>query len=485
VSEHHFHSVREMAEALRAGQTTAASLTDEHLARVEALDPQVGSYLAVTPDEARAQAGAADAALAAGKGGPLTGIPVQIKDNMATRGVVTTCGSRMLEGFVPPYDATVVARLREAGAVMLGKGNMDEFAMGSSTETSAFKPTHNPWDLTRVPGGSSGGPAAAVAAGLAPYALGSDTGGSIRQPAAFCGIVGLKPTYGLISRYGLVAFASSLDQIGPMTRTVEDAALVLGAIAGHDARDSTSIPRPAADYTAGLRDGVKGLRIGVVPEYFGEGIAPAVAEATRAAIEQLAALGAQIVEGVSLPTSLTALAAYYVIAPSEASANLARYDGVKYGYSAQDVPDMVGAMAATRDRGFGAEVKRRIMMGTYALSAGYYDAYYKKAQQVRTLIRREFEAAFGRVDLLITPTAPTPAFRIGEVADPVVMHANDICTVPVNIAGIPAISVPCGFVDGLPVGLQLMGPHLSEATLLRAAHAYEQAAGWHQRHPAL
>ncbi len=485
MSEHYFHSVREMAEALRAGQTTAASLTDEHLARVEALDPQVGSYLAVTPDEARAQAGAADAALAAGKGGPLTGIPVQIKDNMATRGVVTTCGSRMLEGFVPPYDATVVARLREAGAVMLGKGNMDEFAMGSSTETSAFKPTHNPWDLTRVPGGSSGGPAAAVAAGLAPYALGSDTGGSIRQPAAFCGIVGLKPTYGLISRYGLVAFASSLDQIGPMTRTVEDAALVLSAIAGHDAHDSTSIPRPAHDYTAGLRDGVQGLRIGVVPEYFGEGIAPAVAEATRVAIERFAALGAEIVEGVSLPTSLTALAAYYVIAPSEASANLARYDGVKYGYSAQDVTDMVGAMAATRDRGFGPEVKRRIMMGTYALSAGYYDAYYKKAQQVRTLIRREFEAAFGRVDLLITPTAPTPAFRIGEVADPVVMHANDICTVPMNIAGIPAISVPCGFVDGLPVGLQLMGPHLSEATLLRAAHAYEQAAGWHLKHPAL
>jgi aspartyl-tRNA(Asn)/glutamyl-tRNA(Gln) amidotransferase subunit A len=485
MSEHHYQSVRQLADALHSGQTTAATLTDEHLARIAALDGRIGSYLAVTPEEARAEATAADAALAAGGAGPLAGVPVQIKDNMATRGVATTCGSRMLEGFVPPYDATVVARLREAGAVMLGKGNMDEFAMGSSNETSAFKPVHNPWDLDRVPGGSSGGPAAAVAAGLAPYALGSDTGGSIRQPAAFCGIVGLKPTYGLVSRYGLVAFGSSLDQIGPMTRTVEDAALVLGAIAGHDPHDSTSIPRPAPDYTAGLRDGVKGMRIGVVPEYFGEGITPAVADATRAAIEQLAALGAQIVEGVSLPTSLTALAAYYIIAPSEASANLARYDGVKYGYSAQDVPDMVGAMAATRDRGFGTEVKRRIMMGTYALSAGYYDAYYKKAQQVRTLIRREFEAAFGQVDLLLTPTAPTPAFRIGEVADPVVMHANDICTVPVNIAGIPAISVPCGFVDGLPVGLQLMGPHLSEPTLLRAAHAYEQAAGWFERHPAL
>ena len=489
----HYSSVQQMSDALRARELSAVELAELHITRIEALDPAIGSYLALTPELALESAAAADERIAAGNAGPLAGVPMQLKDNMATRGVTTTCASQMLEGFVPPYDATVTRSLAEAGAVLLGKGNMDEYAMGSSNETSAYKPVHNPWDLERVPGGSSGGPAAAVAAGLAPYALGSDTGGSIRQPASLCGIVGLKPTYGLVSRYGLIAFASSLDQIGPLTRTVEDAALVMNAIAGHDPADSTSIPGGSVDYTEGLRDGVRGLRIGVVPEYFGEGIDQEVARVTREAIAQLEALGAEVDWDVPLPHSRAALAVYYVLAPSECSANLARYDGVKYGFSDQDAPGMRAALEATREGGFGTEVKRRIMMGTYALSAGYYDAYYKKAQQVRTLIRREFDAAFERVDVLVTPTAPTTAFKLGEIQDPVVMHANDVCTVPANIAGIPGISVPCGFLEGpstgsggvLPVGLQLLGPHLSERTLLRAAHAYEQAAGWHERHPAL
>ena len=482
----HYMSVRRLSDALRAREVSAAELADAHLARIEALDGKLGSYLAVTPERAREQAAAADAVIAAGGGGPLTGVPMQLKDNLATRGVTTTCGSRMLESYVPPYDATVTQRLAEAGSVLLGKGNMDEYAMGSSTETSAFKTARNPWDLDRVPGGSSGGPAAAVAAGLAPYALGSDTGGSIRQPASLCGIVGLKPTYGLVSRYGLIAFASSLDQIGPLTRTVEDAALVMNAIAGHDANDSTSIPRPAVDYTNGLTAGVRGLRIGVVREYFGEGIDPEAARVTREAIAQLEALGAEVDWDVSLPHSGSALAVYYVLAPSECSANLARYDGVKYGYSDASASSMWAALAATREDGFGAEVKRRIMMGTYALSAGYYDAYYKKAQQVRTLIRREFETAFQRFDVLATPTSPTTAFKIGEkLDDPLVMHANDVCTVPANIAGIPGLSMPCGFIEGLPVGLQLLGPHLGEPALLRTAYAYEQATNWHDRQPSL
>ena len=473
-----------MSDALHAKKLSAAELADSHIQRIAEVDPAVGSYLAMAPELARQQAASADARLADGTAGVLTGVPMQLKDNLATRGVTTTCGSLMLEGFVPPYDASVTLALAEAGTVLLGKGNMDEYAMGSSNETSAFKPVHNPWDLDRVPGGSSGGPAAAVAAGLAPFSLGSDTGGSIRQPASLCGIVGLKPTYGLVSRYGLIAFASSLDQIGPLTRTVEDAALVMNAIAGHDPADSTSIPVDRVDYVDGLRGGVKGLRIGVVPEYFGEGIDPEVARTTREAIMQLERLGAEVDWNVPLPNSRAALAVYYVLAPSECSANLARYDGVKYGYSDQDAPSMWAALEATREGGFGTEVKRRIMMGTYALSAGYYDAYYKKAQQVRTLIRQEFDAAFQRVDVLATPTSPTVAFKIGErLADPLVMHASDVCTVPANIAGIPGLSVPCGFVDGLPVGLQLLGPYLSERTLLRAAHAYEQATSWHERHP--
>ena len=481
----HYMSVRQMSDALRARELSAVELADTHLRRIDAVDGSVGSYLALTPDLAREQAAAADAALAKGDCGPLRGVPMQLKDNLATRGVTTTCASRMLEDYVPPYDAAVTGALAGAGAVLLGKGNMDEYAMGSSSETSAFKPVHNPWDTERVPGGSSGGPAAAVAAGLAPYALGSDTGGSIRQPAALCGVVGLKPTYGLVSRYGLIAFASSLDQIGPLTRTVEDAALVLNAIAGHDRRDSTSIGAPTPDYTRGLEDGVRGLRVGVVSELFGEGIDPEVARVTRDAIAQLEALGADVDWDISLPTSRASLAVYYVLAPSECSANLARYDGVKYGYADQGERGLMAALEATRRDGFGAEVKRRILMGTYALSAGYYDAYYKKAQQVRTLIRREFDEAFERLDVLVTPTSPTVAFKLGEIVDPIVMHANDVCTVPANVAGLPGISVPCGFVDDLPVGMQLIGPHLSEATLLRAAHAYEQATPWHDMHPAL
>ena len=485
MADAHYMSVRAMSDALRARELSAVELADTHLRRIDALDGSVGSYLALTPDLAREQAAAADAALAKGDGGPLRGVPMQLKDNLATRGVTTTCASRMLEDYVPPYDAAVTGALADAGAVLLGKGNMDEYAMGSSSETSAFKPVHNPWDTERVPGGSSGGPAAAVAAGLAPYALGSDTGGSIRQPAALCGVVGLKPTYGLVSRYGLIAFASSLDQIGPLTRTVEDAALVLNAIAGYDPRDSTSIEAAVPDYTQGLEDGVRGLRVGVVADLFGEGIDPEVARVTREAVEQLEALGADVDWDVSLPTSRAALAVYYVLAPSECSANLARYDGVKYGYVDGEASGLMAGLEATRRDGFGIEVKRRILMGTYALSAGYYDAYYKKAQQVRTLIRREFDAAFERVDVLVTPTTPTTAFKLGAIVDPVVMHANDVCTIPVNIAGLPGISVPCGLVDGLPVGMQLIGPHLSETTLLRAAHAYEQATPWHDMHPAL
>ena len=481
----HYMTVREMSRALALGETTAVELAQAHLERIAALEPALGSYVTVTTETALQQARQADDRIAAGTASPLTGVPMQLKDNLSTQGIATTCSSKMLEGYVPPYDATVVRRLGEAGAVLLGKGNMDEFAMGSSTENSALKTTANPWDTTRVPGGSSGGPAVAVASGEAAFSLGSDTGGSIRQPAALCGIVGLKPTYGLVSRYGLVAFASSLDQIGPMTRTVEDCALVLNAIAGHDPHDSTSIAFEPPDYTEGLTTGVRGLRIGVASEYFGEGIDPEVERTVREAVAKLQELGATV-EEVSLPHTRAALAVYYIIAPSECSANLARYDGVKYGYSDQETPGMWAALEATRRHGFGPEVKRRILLGTYALSAGYYDAFYLKAQKVRTIIRREFAEAFQRVDLLAAPTSPTVAFGLGErTADPVQMYRSDICTLPVNIAGIPAISIPCGFVEGLPVSLQLMGPHLSEPTLLRAAHAYQQAADWHTRHPAL
>jgi aspartyl-tRNA(Asn)/glutamyl-tRNA(Gln) amidotransferase subunit A len=479
-------TVREAAELLRRREISSRELTRAVLDRIAAVDERVHAFLLVTEEQALAAAEAADARLRAGAATPLTGIPMALKDILCTTGVVTTCGSRMLENFVPIYDATVVRKLAEAGAVMVGKTNMDEFAMGSSTENSAFGPTRNPWDLERVPGGSSGGSAAAVAAGEALFAIGTDTGGSIRQPAALCGITGMKPTYGRVSRYGLVAFASSLDQVGPFTRDVADLALVLNAICGHDPRDSTSAPLPVPDFTQALTGDIAGLRVGVPREYFIEGMQPGVRAAVEQAIGQLAALGATIDWEISLPSTEAALAVYYIIAPSEASANLARYDGVKYGYAYQAGASMWENMERTRQYGFGDEVKRRIMLGTYALSAGYYDAYYKKALQVRTLIRREFDAAFARCDVLVTPTSPTVAFRLGEkTADPVAMYLNDVFTLPVNIAGLPGMSVPCGFVDGLPVGLQFIGKPFDEATLLRVGYAYQQATDWHTRRPPL
>ena len=464
---------------------SAVELTRSCLSRIEQVESRVKAFITVTGDLALAQAEKADRILAAGDGQPLTGIPMQLKDLISTQGIPTTCASRMLENYVPVYDATVAARLKEQGAVLLGKGNMDEFAMGSSCENSAFFPTHNPWDLARAPGGSSGGAAAAVAAGETIFALGSDTGGSIRQPASLCGVVGLKPTYGRVSRYGLIAFASSLDQIGPVAQDVTDCALILNAIAGYDPRDSTSLPAAAADFTAGLTGRLDNLRLGIPEEYFTAGMEPGVRAAVLQAVAELEKLGAAI-EPVSLPTTQHALACYYIIAPSECSANLARYDGVKFGYSYQETADMWQAMEVTRQRGFGPEVKRRIMLGTYALSAGYYDAYYLKAQQVRTLIREDFARVFEQVDALVTPTSPVAAFPLGEkMADPVQMYLIDVCTLPINIAGLPAMSVPCGFADGLPVGMQLIGPPLSEARLLGLAYAYEQATDWHKARPAL
>lgn len=470
---------------LDRGDVSSYELTRAVLDRIREVDGRVNAFVTVTEDEAMAQARSADRRIADGDTGPLTGVPMQIKDNMCTRGVPTTCASHMLQDFIPPYDATVVARLQLEGAVLVGKGNLDEFAMGSSTENSALFPTRNPWDLDRVPGGSSGGPAAAVAADECVFSLGSDTGGSIRQPAALCGVVGLKPTYGLVSRYGLVAFASSLDQIGPITKNVTDSALVLNAIAGHDRNDSTSIRYDPPDYSRALIPDLKGLRIGVPKEYFIEGLEQGVEEAVRTAIGVLEELGAEV-EETSLPNTEHALAVYYIIAPSEASANLARYDGVKYGYSAVETDGMWDALDRTRQDGFGAEVKRRIMLGTYALSAGYYDAYYLKAQKVRTLIAHEFREAFQRFDALVTLTSPSVAFKLGEkTADPVQMYLNDILTMPANIAGIPAISVPGGIAEGLPVGLQFLGRPLGEETLFRVAYAYEQATEWHCMRPDL
>ena len=497
-------TIYEAHRRLARREISSLELTRSCLERIREVEDRVKAFLTITEDLALAHAERADRRIAAGEGGPLTGIPVQIKDLICTRGIRTTCASRMLENFVPVYNATVVDRLFGQGAVLLGKGNMDEFAMGSSCENSAFFPTRNPWVLERVPGGSSGGGAASVAAGEAIYALGSDTGGSVRQPASFCGVVGLKPTYGLVSRYGLIAYASSLDQIGPITRDVTDCALALSGIASYDPRDSTSIPedsrgaptgrgRPYVAALAGdpsssplCKGGLQGsIRLGIPDEYFVPGMQEGVREALMASIKTLEGLGASI-ERVSLPATRYALACYYIIAPSECSANLARYDGVKYGYSFQDTENMWEAMEKTRQYGFGPEVKRRIMLGTYALSSGYYDAYYLKAQQVRTLIRCEFEEAFRGFDALVTPTSPTVAFRLGEkTQDPVQMYLSDIYTVPVNVAGLPAISIPCGLADGLPVGMQLIGPPLSEETLLRIAYAYEQATEWHKARPQL
>jgi aspartyl-tRNA(Asn)/glutamyl-tRNA(Gln) amidotransferase subunit A len=477
-------TIHEARSLLSSGQASSVELTRAYLEKIGRLEPKLMALTTVTAELAMQQAQEADMRIAGGTDGPLTGVPAVIKDVLCTAGVRTTCSSRMLENFVPPYDATVIKKLKQAGMVMLGKSNMDEFAMGSSTENSAFFTTHNPWDNGRVPGGSSGGSAAAVSSGEAVYALGSDTGGSIRQPAGFCSIVGLKPTYGRVSRYGLVAFASSLDQIGPMTRDVEDAALVMNAIAGFDDCDSTSIDCPVPDYTRALTGDIMGMRIGIPKEYFVEGIQPDVDNAVQSAADGLEELGASVDRNVSLPSTPYALSVYYIIAPSEASANLARYDGAKYGYSYAETDDMWEVMEKTRQFGFGAEVKRRIMLGTYALSAGYYDAYYLKAQKVRTLIRLEFDRVFQSYDALVTPTSPTVPFRIGEkTSDPMEMYLSDVCTLPVNIAGIPAVSIPCGFSEGLPVGLQIIGRPFGEETILKIAHAYEQSTDWHSARP--
>jgi aspartyl-tRNA(Asn)/glutamyl-tRNA(Gln) amidotransferase subunit A len=478
-------TAHELGARYRSGTATPSQAVTEYLARIEALDPQVHAFLTVTREDALRRAAEADARFRAGTArGPLDGVPIALKDLLCTRGIVTTCGSKILERFVPPYDATVVARLFAAGAVLLGKLNMDEFAMGSSTENSGFFTTCNPWDLARVPGGSSGGASAAVAADMAPLTLGTDTGGSIRQPAAFSGVLGLKPTYGRVSRYGLIAFASSLDQIGPFARDAEDAALMLGAIAGPDPMDSTAIDVPVPDYRAGLGQGIDGLRLGVPAEYFMDRMDVEVEQAVRAAITALEKLGART-EPVSMPHTEYGLAAYYVIAPAEASSNLARYDGVKYGLRAPG-RDLIDMYSKTRAAGFGKEVKRRVMLGTYVLSAGYYDAYYGQAQKVRTLVRRDFDRAFETVDLLVAPTTPGVAFKMGEKADPLQMYLNDIFTVPVSLAGLPGVSIPGGFTRaGLPIGLQLIGRAFDEATLLRAAHAYQTVTDWHLRRPSL
>ena len=471
-------------EALRSGATTSLALTEAYIDRIVALDNDVQSYLTLTDELALAQAAAADARRARGEDGPLLGVPLAIKDIICTAGAPTTAGSKILEDFIPPYNAFVVDRLQAAGAVILGKTNTDEFAMGSSTENSAYVTTRNPWDLARVPGGSSGGSAAAVAARMACGALGTDTGGSVRQPAAFCGVVGLRPTYGRISRWGVIAFASSLDQVGTFGRTVADCTALFQPIAGHDPRDSTSLDAPVPDYAAALTGDVRGLRVGVPEEYFIEGIEPGVETAVRAAIAKLAGLGAEIVQ-ISLPHTRYALPVYYLIAPAEASANLARYDGVRYGPRRVGA-DLIDSVKKTRAL-FGAEVKRRIMLGTYALSAGYYDEYYGRALKVRTLISRDFEQAFAQVDVIACPTSPTTAFPLGErVDDPLRMYLADIFTLSVNLSASCAVSVPCGFdARGLPVGLQLIGNTLQEATILNTAYAYEQATEWHTHAPAL
>ena len=466
-------------QRLQSGEVSSRELVDQHLKRIEVSESSLNVYVEVTADRARSEASRIDEARAAGESlGSLAGIPLAIKDNLCTQGVRTTCASRMLERFVPPYESTVTERLWTSGGVLMGKTNLDEFAMGGSTETSAFGPTLNPWNISHVPGGSSGGSAAAVASGSCLASLGSDTGGSIRQPASFCGVVGLKPTYGRVSRWGLVAFASSLDQVGPFATCVADAAELLQVIAGPDPRDSTCLKADVPDYTAALDQPIKGLKVGMIRECFeAEGLDAEVKASVQASAAQLEALGAELVE-VSCPRFNDGIATYYVIAPSEASANLARYDGVKYGFRADNAESLAAMTSCSRAEGFGAEVQRRILIGTYALSAGYVDAYYKKAQQVRTLIRRDFDAAFQQVDLLLTPTAPSTAFRTGAHADdPLSMYLADLLTIPVNLAGLPAISVPCGFSQsGLPIGVQLIGNVLEEAKLLQVAHQYEQAA---------
>jgi aspartyl-tRNA(Asn)/glutamyl-tRNA(Gln) amidotransferase subunit A len=479
----HLQSIAELRRGLYEGRFSSEALTRHFLERIARLDERLNSVVTVTEELALTQARESDARLARGEARPLEGVPILHKDIFCTEGVRTACGSRMLDNFVSPYDATVVRRLRAAGAVLLGKTNMDEFAMGSSNETSWYGPVRNPWDPDRVPGGSSGGSAAAVAARLAPAATGTDTGGSIRQPAALCGITGLKPTYGRVSRWGMIAFASSLDQAGPMAPRAEDCARLLQAMAGFDERDSTSMDRPVPDYLAALDTPLDGLRIGLPSEWFGEGLEDGVAQAVEAAVAVLRELGAEVRE-VSLPNIGLSVPAYYVVAPAEASSNLARYDGVRFGYRCQDPKDLRDLYVRSRSEGFGAEVKRRILIGTYALSAGYYDAYYRKAQQIRRLIREDFLRAFEAVDVLAGPTSPTPAFHLGErTQDPVAMYLSDVNTIGVNLAGLPALSMPAGFAGGLPVGLQLVGRDFDEGRLLAVAHRFQQATDWHRRLP--
>ncbi|HUT21282.1 MAG TPA: Asp-tRNA(Asn)/Glu-tRNA(Gln) amidotransferase subunit GatA [Anaerolineae bacterium] len=481
----HQLTAHEARELLRAGEISSLELTRALLERTERIDEAVRAYLTVFPEQALVDAERADQRRREGgdAGLPLLGLPVAVKDVICVSGAPTTCGSRILEGFCPPYDATVIRKLRAAGAVLTGKTNADEFAMGSSTENSGYFTTRNPWDLSRVPGGSSGGSAAAVAAGMVPLALGSDTGGSVRQPASLCGVVGLKPSYGRVSRYGLVAYASSLDQIGTLARDVTDAALLLSVIAGHDPCDSTSMPLEVPDYSASLVPNLKGMRIGIAREYMSDGAQPAVLHAVQAAIEQLGELGAEIRE-ISLPHTEYALPTYYLVAPAECSANLARFDGVRYGLRVADTPDIWETYRETRERGFGPEVKRRIMLGTFALSAGYYDAFYLKAQKVRTLIKQDLDQAFEQVDVIVGPTSPTTAFEIGErIDDPLQMYLSDVYTLSCNLAGICGLSLPCGFDDGLPIGLQVQGPAFREESIIRVAYAYEQATPWHCQHP--
>ncbi|MGI9234268.1 MAG: Asp-tRNA(Asn)/Glu-tRNA(Gln) amidotransferase subunit GatA [Woeseiaceae bacterium] len=479
----HGQSMTELAAGLERGDFTSVDLTESLLARIAALGSSLNAFITVTVDEALAAAAKADKERAAGKAGVLNGLPIIHKDIFCTRGVRTTCGSRMLDTFVSPYDATVVERLSNAGAVVLGKSNMDEFAMGSSNETSYFGPVRNPWNLECSPGGSSGGSSAAVAARLAPAATGTDTGGSIRQPAALTGTVGLKPTYGRVSRYGMIAFASSLDQAGVITRTADDAARMLGVMAGFDERDSTSIDQPVPDYLGGIDQSIEGLRVGIVRQHFDEGLDAQCAERVQEAIAVLASMGATTVE-VDLPNLDLSVPTYYVVAPAECSSNLSRFDGVRFGHRAENAEDLLDLYCRSRGEGFGDEVKRRIMTGTYVLSAGYYDAYYLKAQQVRHLIADDFKKAFADVDVIVGPTAPTPAFKLGDkVDDPITMYLNDIYTIGANLAGLPGISVPCGFVDGLPVGLHLVAAHFEEQTLLRFAHQYQQCTDWHTACP--
>lgn len=477
-------TLHEAGEKLRRRELSSVELTEAVFQRIAETDDKIRAYITLAKDSALEQARRADQQLMRNEiTSPLLGIPLALKDNFLTRGLLTTCASKILDDFIPPYDATTVQKLRLAGAVISGKTNLDEFAMGSSVENSAFFPTRNPWNLGRIPGGSSGGSAAAVAADECIAALGTDTGGSIRQPAACCGIVGLKPTYGRVSRYGIIAFASSMDQVGPLTKDVRDAALLLEAIAGHDPADSTSVSRPVPKYSEALNREVKGLRVGVPKEYFVPGMQSLVEKATRDAVRELAKQGAQI-EDVGLPYTEYAVAVYYIVATAEASSNLARYDGMRFGHRAQ-AKDLTDTYMISRDEGFGAEVKRRIMLGTYALSAGYYDAYYLKAQKVRTLIKRDFDEAFKRCDVIVTPTAPTTAFKLGEkTQDPLQMYLSDIYTISTNLAGLPALSLPCGFdSEGMPIGLQIIGKHFDESTILRVAYGYEQATEWHKKKP--